>query len=63
LISHTKRRTQTAGVSGQVLRIIFGPKREDVAGGWRRVRNEELQMGRAYSKDGRDHKCIEYFGW
>jgi hypothetical protein len=24
------------------LRIIFGPKREEVAGGWRRLHNEEL---------------------
>jgi hypothetical protein len=26
----------------RVLRRIFGPKREEVAGGWRRLRNEEL---------------------
>jgi hypothetical protein len=26
-----------------VLRRIFGPKREEVAGGWRRLHNEELQ--------------------
>jgi hypothetical protein len=26
----------------RVLRRIFGPKREEVAGGWRRVHNEEL---------------------
>jgi hypothetical protein len=25
-----------------VLRRIFGPKREEVAGGWRRLHNEEL---------------------
>jgi hypothetical protein len=25
-----------------VLRRIFGPKREDVAGGWKRLHNEEL---------------------
>jgi len=25
-----------------VLRKIFGPKREEVAGGWRRLHNEEL---------------------
>jgi hypothetical protein len=25
-----------------VLRIIFGPKREEVAGGWRTLQNEEL---------------------
>jgi hypothetical protein len=27
----------------RVLRGIFGPKREEVAGGWRRLHNEELQ--------------------
>jgi hypothetical protein len=26
----------------KVLRRIFGPKREEVAGGWRRLHNEEL---------------------
>jgi hypothetical protein len=26
----------------RVLRRIFGSKREDVAGGWRRLNNEEL---------------------
>jgi hypothetical protein len=27
----------------RVLRRIFGPKREEVAGGWRRLQKEELQ--------------------
>jgi hypothetical protein len=26
----------------RVLRRIFGPKRDEVAGGWRKLRNEEL---------------------
>jgi hypothetical protein len=26
----------------RVLRGIFGPKRDEVAGGWRRLHNEEL---------------------
>jgi hypothetical protein len=26
----------------RVLRGVFGPKREEVAGGWRRLHNEEL---------------------
>jgi hypothetical protein len=26
----------------RVLRRIFGPKREEVAGGWRKVHNEDL---------------------
>jgi hypothetical protein len=27
----------------RVLRRIFGPKREEVAGGWRRLHNEKLR--------------------
>jgi hypothetical protein len=30
------------GVQNRVLRRIFGPKREEVAGGWRRPHDEEL---------------------
>jgi hypothetical protein len=30
-------------VENRVLRGIFGPKREDVAGSWRRPHNEELR--------------------
>jgi hypothetical protein len=30
-----------------VLRRTFGPKREEVAGGWRRLHNEELRNLRA----------------
>jgi hypothetical protein len=29
-------------LENKVLRRIFGPKREDVVGGWRRLHNEEL---------------------
>jgi hypothetical protein len=29
-------------LENRVLRIIFGPKREEMAGGWRRLHNEEL---------------------
>jgi len=29
-------------LKNRVLRRIFGPKRENVAGGWRRLHNEEL---------------------
>jgi hypothetical protein len=60
-----------------VLMRIFGIK-EEGAGGWRRLYNEELhnlyispnivrvmksrEMGRAGSLHGRDEKCIQYFG-
>jgi hypothetical protein len=30
------------GFQNRVLRRIFGPKREEVAGDWRRLHNEEL---------------------
>jgi hypothetical protein len=29
-------------IENRVLRRIFGPKREEVAGGWRRLHTEEL---------------------
>jgi hypothetical protein len=58
------------------LRRIFGPKREEVAGGWRRLHNEELRnlyaspnieiqqdvMDGACSTHGRDEICIQTFG-
>jgi hypothetical protein len=34
----------------RVLRIISGPKREEVAGGWRKLHNEELHN--LYSSSG-----------
>jgi hypothetical protein len=41
--SLTPREEQSLGVfDNTVLRRIFGPKREEVAGGWRRLHNEEL---------------------
>jgi len=42
LISHTKERTQIEGVREQGAEQNIGPKREEVAGGWRRLHNEEL---------------------
>jgi hypothetical protein len=41
--SLTLREEHTLRVSEyRMLRRIFGPKREEVAGGWRRLHNEEL---------------------
>jgi len=60
-----------------VLRRLFGPKREEVAGGWRRLHNEELhslyrspdvvkmtksKRDVAYSAHGTDEKFIRDFG-
>jgi hypothetical protein len=63
----------------RVLRRIYGPKRQEVAGGWRRLHNEELhnlyaspdiikiikvnEMGGTCSTNGSDGKCIKNFGW
>jgi hypothetical protein len=41
LVSHTKGRIEIE-FENRVLRKIFGPKREEVGGGWRRLYNEEL---------------------
>jgi hypothetical protein len=35
------------GFENRVLRKIFGPKRKEVAGGWRRLHNEELHNVKA----------------
>jgi hypothetical protein len=48
----------------RVLRRIFGPKREEVAGDWRRLQNEELHNLRASSciqHTWRDEKFIQNF--
>jgi hypothetical protein len=63
----------------RVLRGIFGPTREEVAGGWRRLHNEELRnlyispsivrvvksrMGVSEGYNTPGIKiCIQYFGW
>jgi hypothetical protein len=62
----------------RVLRGIFGPNREEVAGGWRRLHNEELhnlyasrnkgaqiredEMGGACNTHGRHEKLTWNFG-
>jgi hypothetical protein len=42
LVSHIKGRTHIEVFENRVLKI-FGPKGEEVAGGWRRLHNEELR--------------------
>jgi len=58
-----------------VLRRIFGPKREEVVGGWKRLHNEKLhnlyaspniirvmkgeEMGGAFSPHGSVEKCVQ----
>jgi hypothetical protein len=38
----TKLYTEVSHTKGRTSRRIFEPKREELAGGWRRLRNEEL---------------------
>jgi hypothetical protein len=40
LVSHAKRRLRV--FENRVLRRIFGPKRDEVTGEWRKLHNEEL---------------------
>jgi hypothetical protein len=42
LVSYTKEEHGLRVFKNRVLRRIFGPKREEVEGGWRRLHNEEL---------------------
>jgi hypothetical protein len=58
----------------RVLRRIFGPKRDEVTGKWRKLHNEELcdlysspsiirmikinEMGRPYCTNGRKEECM-----
>jgi hypothetical protein len=42
MASDIKRRTQCRGIESRQLRRIFGPKREEMTGNWRKLRNEEL---------------------
>jgi hypothetical protein len=42
LVSHTKRGKWIDSVREQMLRRIFGPKRVEVAGDWRKLHNGKL---------------------
>jgi hypothetical protein len=43
LVSNIKRATQTKSFENRSLRGIFGPKRDEVMGGWRKLYNEDLR--------------------
>jgi hypothetical protein len=42
VFSHVKKEHNLNMFENRVLRRIFGPKREEVERGWRRLHNEEL---------------------
>jgi hypothetical protein len=54
----------------RVLRRVFGPKRDEVTGEWRKLHNEELndlyslpnEMGWACGAYGRGESCAQGFG-
>jgi len=47
----------------RLLRRIFGPKMEEVAGGWRRMHNEELHnLGDQMNEDEMGRICITRTG-
>jgi hypothetical protein len=41
-MSYIKGGTWTGVFENRVLRRIFGPKRDEVTGGWRKLHNEQL---------------------
>jgi hypothetical protein len=61
----------------RVLRRIFGPKRDEVTGCWRKLHNEELHglysspsivrvikaLRMKWAGHGGGEVCIKYFGW
>jgi hypothetical protein len=42
LVSDSKEENRLRVFENRVLRMIFGPKRDEVTGGWRKLHNEEL---------------------
>jgi hypothetical protein len=78
LVCHTEGGTKTEGFENRVLRRIFGPKRDEATGEWRRLHNEELndlysspnirvinsrRMGWAgHVARMGEKRCIQYFG-
>jgi hypothetical protein len=43
LVSRPKKGAKLRLFENRVLRRIFGPKREEMVGGWSRLHNEELE--------------------
>jgi len=43
LVAHTEGGTQLRMFKNRVLRRIFGPRRDEASGEWKRLHNEELK--------------------
>jgi hypothetical protein len=44
LVAHIERENRLRVLENRVLRRIFGPKRDEETGEWRRLHNEELHV-------------------
>ena len=42
MVTHIEAGKEAEGFENRVLRRIFGPKRDEVTGEWRKLHNEEL---------------------
>jgi hypothetical protein len=78
LVAHIEGGTQAEGIENRVLRRVFGPKRDEVAGERRKLHNKELndlchtkyyagdqienEMGGACSMYGGKERRIQGFG-
>jgi hypothetical protein len=57
LVSATKEGQKLRVFENRVLRRIFGPKRDEVTGGWRKLHNEELHN--EYSSPSGEHLIFD----
>jgi hypothetical protein len=78
LVFDIRKQRRVRVFENKVLRRIFGPKRAELLGGWRKLGSEKLhnmysspnimriikedEMGRACSTYWRDEECMEGFG-
>jgi hypothetical protein len=49
LVSDIKGKTETEVFENRLFRRVFRPKREEIAGGWRELHNEELHNMYSFS--------------
>ena len=48
MVAYIEGGTKAEGIGERVLRRIFGPKRDEVTGEWRKLHNEELMICTAH---------------
>ena len=75
MVAHTEEERRLKVFENRMLRRIFGPKREQVTGEWRRLHNDDLltkyysgdqisntEVDRACSTYGGVMRCVQGFG-